>query len=175
MTFAKRISKMSIVNKKKTNKTQGASQHTSKKRKHHEQEQDLLRNHAWLRSQRHQRSVFGCRLLFRQRRSAGDHRHPPLIRTPHTESFLKKPGTRLKSVPGFLFPGKRLQLPIVNERQLNLNQPVKDMGPNELKAYAELGQKQHDEANRELERRWRSYDDMLPKDKFVSIIDKNER
>lgn len=71
--------------------------------------------------------------------------------------------------------GKRLQLPIVNERQLNLNQPVKDMGPNELKAYAELGQKQHDEANRELERRWRSYDDMLPKDEFVSIIDKNER
>lgn len=63
-----------------------------------------------------------------------------------------------------MFPGKRLQLPIVNERQLNLNQPVKDMGPNELKAYAELGQKQHDEANRELERRWRSYDDMLPKD-----------
>ncbi len=104
-----------------------------------------------------------------------DHRHPPLIWTPHTESFLKKPGTRLKSVPGFLFPGKRLQLPIVNERQLNLNQPVKDMGPNELKAYAELGQKQHDEANRELERRWRSYDDMLPKDEFVSIIDKNER
>ena len=100
---------------------------------------------------------------------------PPLIRTPHTESFLKKPGTRLKSVPGFLFPGKRLQLPIVNERQLNLNQAVKDMGPNELKAYAELGQKQHDEANRELERRWRSYDDMLPKDEFVSIIDKNER
>ena len=96
-------------------------------------------------------------------------------RTPHTESFLKKPGTRLKSVPGFLFPGKRLQLPIVNERQLNLNQAVKDMGPNELKAYAELGQKQHDEANRELERRWRSYDDMLPKDEFVSIIDKNER
>ena len=65
-----------------------------------------------------------------------------------------------------MFPGKRLQLPIVNERQLNLNQPVKDMGPNELKAYAELGQKQHDEANR---------DDMLPKDEFVSIIDKNER
>ena len=63
-----------------------------------------------------------------------------------------------------MFPGKRLQLPIVNERQLNLNQAVKDMGPNELKAYAELGQKQHDEANRELERRWRSYDDMLPKD-----------
>ena len=49
------------------------------------------------------------------------------------------------------------------------------MGPNELKAYAELGQKQHNEANRELERRWRSYDDMLPKDEFVSIIDKNER
>ena len=68
-----------------------------------------------------------------------------------------------------MFPGKRLQLPIVNERQLNLNQAVKDMGPNEL------GQKQHDEANRELERRWRSYDDMLPKDEFVSIIDKNER
>ena len=66
-----------------------------------------------------------------------------------------------------MFPGKRLQLPIVNERQLNLNHPVKDM--------AELGQKQHDEANRELERRWRSYDDMLPKDEFVSIIDKNER
>lgn len=74
-----------------------------------------------------------------------------------------------------MFPGKRLQLPIVNERQLNLNQPAKDMGPSELKAYAELGQKQHDEANRELERRWRSYDDMLPKDEFVSIIDKNER
>ena len=74
-----------------------------------------------------------------------------------------------------MFPGKRLQLPIVNERQLNLNHPVKDMGPNELNAYAELGQKQHDEANRELERRWRSYDDMLPKDEFVSIIDKNER
>ena len=62
-----------------------------------------------------------------------------------------------------MFPGKRLQLPIVYERQLKLNKPVKDMGPNELKA------------NRELERRWRSYDDMLPKDEFVSIIDKNER
>ncbi|MDB6491763.1 hypothetical protein PMM38_03510, partial [Bifidobacterium pseudocatenulatum] len=33
---------------------------------------------------------------------------------------------------------------------------------------------QHDEANRELERRWRSYDDMLPNDQFVSIIDKTE-
>ena len=32
---------------------------------------------------------------------------------------------------------------------------------------------QHDEANRELERRWRSYDDMLPNDQFVSIIDIN--
>ena len=89
-----------------------------------------------------------------------------------------------------MFPGKRLQLPIVNERQLNLNQPVKDMGPNELKAYAELGQKQHDEANRELERLSRmapgspeigvsrTYIEWLldlPKDEFVSIIDKNER
>ena len=46
------------------------------------------------------------------------------------------------------------------------------MGPNELRAYAKLGQKQHDEANRELERRWRRYDDMLPKDDFVSFIDK---
>ncbi len=55
---------------------------------------------------------------------------------------------------------------------MNLNQPVKDMGPNELRAYAKLGQKQHDEANHELERRWRSYDDMLPKDDFVSFIDK---
>ncbi|ETY71556.1 hypothetical protein [Bifidobacterium moukalabense] len=58
---------------------------------------------------------------------------------------------------------------------LNLNQPVKDMGPNELKAYATLGGKQHDEANKELERRWRSYDDMLPHDEFVSIIDKAAR
>ena len=32
-----------------------------------------------------------------------------------------------------------------------------------------------DERNKGLERRWRSYDDMLPKDEFVSIIDKNER
>ena len=48
------------------------------------------------------------------------------------------------------------------------------MGPNELKAYAKLGEQQYDEANRELERRWRSYDDMLPHDQFVSIIDKTE-
>jgi hypothetical protein len=48
------------------------------------------------------------------------------------------------------------------------------MGPNELKAYANLGQKQHDEANRELERRWRSYDDILPHDEFVSVIDRKE-
>lgn len=48
--------------------------------------------------------VFGCRLLFRQRRSAGDHRHPPLIWTPHTESFLKKPGTRLKAFQAFCSP-----------------------------------------------------------------------
>ena len=46
------------------------------------------------------------------------------------------------------------------------------MGPNELEAYAALGDRQHDEANKELERRWRSYDDMLPHDEFVSIIDK---
>ena len=55
---------------------------------------------------------------------------------------------------------------------LNLNQPVNAMGPNELEAYAALGDRQHDEANKELERRWRSYDDMLPPDEFVSIIDK---
>lgn len=73
-----------------------------------------------------------------------------------------------------MFPGKRLQLPIVNERQLNLNQAVKDMGPNELKAYAELGQKQHDEANRELERRWRSYDDMLTEGR-IRIHHRQER
>ncbi|KFI89916.1 hypothetical protein [Bifidobacterium ruminantium] len=60
----------------------------------------------------------------------------------------------------------------MNNEALNLNQLVRDMGPNELRAYAKLGQKQHDEANRELERRWRSYDDMLPKDDFVSFIDK---
>ena len=62
----------------------------------------------------------------------------------------------------------------MGNESLNLNQPVKDMGPNELKAYADLGQKQHDEANRELERRWRSYDDMLPHDEFVSVIDRKE-
>lgn len=62
----------------------------------------------------------------------------------------------------------------MSNESLNLNQPVKDMGPNELKAYADLGQKQHDEANRELERRWRSYDDMLPHDEFVSVIDRKE-
>ena len=60
----------------------------------------------------------------------------------------------------------------MSDKALNLNQPVQDMGPNELKAYAELGHKQRDEANHELERRWRSYDDMLPKDDFVSLIDK---
>ena len=65
-----------------------------------------------------------------------------------------------------------LQWHNVNNEALNLTQPVRDMGPNELRAYAKLGQKQHDEANRELERRWRSYDDMLPKDDFVSFIDK---
>lgn len=65
-----------------------------------------------------------------------------------------------------------LQWHNVNNEALNLNQPIRDMGPNELRAYAKLGQKQHDEANRELERRWRSYDDMLPKDDFVSFIDK---
>lgn len=58
----------------------------------------------------------------------------------------------------------------MSDEALNLNQPVKDMGPNELKAYARLGKQQHDEANRELERR----DDMLPNDQFVSIIDKTE-
>ena len=50
----------------------------------------------------------------------------------------------------------RLQWRLVSDKALNLNQPVKDMGPNELKAYAKLGEQQHDEANRELERRWRS-------------------
>lgn len=58
----------------------------------------------------------------------------------------------------------------MNDEALNLSQPVENMGPNELKAYAKLGQKQHDEVNHELERRWRSYDDMLPKDEFVSFI-----
>lgn len=72
------------------------------------------------------------------------------------------------------FQGVRLQWQLVSDEALNLNQPVKDMGPNELKAYARLGKQQHDEANRELERRWRSYDDMLPNDQFVSIIDKTE-
>ena len=78
--------------------------------------------------------------------------------------------------PGFflLFQGVRLQWRFVSDKALNLNQPVKDMGPNELKAYAKLGEQQHDEANCELERRWRSYDDMLPHDQFVSIIDKTE-
>ncbi|MFR2313925.1 MAG: hypothetical protein ACLS6O_04180 [Bifidobacterium sp.] len=38
----------------------------------------------------------------------------------------------------------------MSDEALNLNQPVKDMGPNELKAYARLGKQQHDEANREL-------------------------
>ena len=78
--------------------------------------------------------------------------------------------------PGFfvLFQGVWLQWLSVSDEALNLNQPVKDMGPNELKAYAKLGEQQHDEANRELERRWRSYDDMLPHDQFVSIIDKTE-
>ena len=57
--------------------------------------------------------------------------------------------------PGFflLFQGVRLQWRFVGDKALNLNQPVKDMGPNELKAYAKLGEQQHDEANRELERR----------------------
>ena len=72
------------------------------------------------------------------------------------------------------FQGVRLQWQLVSDEALNLNQPVKDMGPNGLKAYARLGKQQHDEANRELERRWRSYDDMLPNDQFVSIIDKTE-
>lgn len=99
-------------------------------------------------------------------------------------------GAKLKSIPAtnitfksgihtirafsVFFQGVRLQWQLVSDEALNLNQPVKDMGPNELKAYARLGKQQHDEANRELERRWRSYDDMLPNDQFVSIIDKTE-
>ena len=70
------------------------------------------------------------------------------------------------------FAERATTIAFMSDKVLNLNQPVRDMGPNELKAYAELGQKQRDEANHELERRWRSYDDMLPKDDFVSLIDK---
>ena len=59
-----------------------------------------------------------------------------------------------------------------NYERIVESQPVNAMGPNELEAYAALGDGQHDEANKELERRWSSYDDMLPHDEFVSIIDK---
>ena len=72
------------------------------------------------------------------------------------------------------FQGVRLQWQLVSEEALYINQTVTDMGPNVLMAYARLGKKQYDEANREMERRWRSYDDMLPNDQFVSIIDKTE-
>ncbi len=74
------------------------------------------------------------------------------------------------------FQGVRLQWQLVSDEALNLNQPVKDMGAERVEGLsaARLGKQQHDEANRELERRWRSYDDMLPNDQFVSIIDKTE-
>ena len=79
------------------------------------------------------------------------------------------------------FQGVRLQWQLVSDEALNLNQPVKDMttGKIEITAHnhgfavdAPIGETV--DANRELERRWRSYDDMLPNDQFVSIIDKTE-
>ncbi|MCI2175512.1 MAG: hypothetical protein LKK47_06685 [Bifidobacterium thermacidophilum] len=48
---------------------------------------------------------------------------------------------------------------------------VKMMGPNELREYAKRGQREHDEANKELERRWHSYDGFLPDTPFKSILD----
>ena len=52
---------------------------------------------------------------------------------------------------------------------LNLEQPVNLMGPNELIAYAAQGDKQYQEAEQELRRRWDSYKN-LPKTEFKSIL-----
>lgn len=52
---------------------------------------------------------------------------------------------------------------------LNLGQPINLMGPNELIAYSQLGDKEYQEAERELRRRWDSYKD-LPKTEFKSIL-----
>ena len=51
---------------------------------------------------------------------------------------------------------------------------VKMMGPNELREYAKRGQREHDEANKELERRWHSYDGFLPYAPFKSILDDDD-
>lgn len=52
---------------------------------------------------------------------------------------------------------------------LNLEQPVNLMGPNELIAYSQLGDKQYQEAEQELRKRWDSYKN-LPKTEFKSIL-----
>ena len=52
---------------------------------------------------------------------------------------------------------------------LNLNQPVHLMGPNELIAYSQQGDKQYAEAEAELRKRWDSYGN-LPKTEFKSIL-----
>lgn len=52
---------------------------------------------------------------------------------------------------------------------LNLNQPVALMGPNELIAYSQQGDKQYAEAEQELRKRWDSYRN-LPKTEFTSIL-----
>ena len=51
---------------------------------------------------------------------------------------------------------------------------VKMMGPNELREYAKRGQREHDEVNKELERRWHSYDGFLPDMPFKSILDSSD-
>ena len=51
---------------------------------------------------------------------------------------------------------------------------VKMMGPNELREYAKRGQREHDEANKELERRWHSYHGFLPDMPFKSILDSSD-
>ncbi|MBW3083320.1 hypothetical protein [Bifidobacterium phasiani] len=48
---------------------------------------------------------------------------------------------------------------------------VRQMGPDELKEYAARGQREHDEAEQELRRRWDSFDDLLPHTEFRSILD----
>ena len=52
---------------------------------------------------------------------------------------------------------------------MNLEQPVNLMGPNELIAYSQQGDKQYQEAEQELRRRWDSYKN-LPKTEFKSIL-----
>ena len=52
---------------------------------------------------------------------------------------------------------------------LNFDQPVNLMGPNELIAYSQQGDKQYQEAEQELRKRWDSYKN-LPKTEFRSIL-----